>query len=522
VPMLEIAGVSKAFGGAAALRGVSLTVEKGEIHGLVGQNGSGKSTLVKVLAGVHSPDSGSLTVRGQAVPLPLHPGRAHRLGLCFVHQDLGLVPEMSVIENLRLGHFATRGSAFVSWRRERRRAMETFRRFGTELEPDTLVRELPMAQRAYLAIVRALSELEEAEQSSNEGGAVLVLDEPTVSLPASDKEMLFNTVRRAADRGHSAIFISHYLEDVLALTHRLTVLRDGEVVGVHQADTIKVEDLIASITGRARLHGAALPPTDVLTRNETAGAAVGDEIVVSDLAGGVLSCVQLRLRPGEIVGLTGLLGSGYETVPRLIFGAERAARGQLTIAGRSYALAKMRPDRAVRVGVAYVPADRTREGAILGLEAWENLSMLALGRGWQTVFIRRRRLIAESQVFMSEFAVNPSDPRLTVRSLSGGNQQKVLLAKWLRTKPMLILLNEPTQGVDVGARAYIFRLLREAADAGACVVCASGDQAEVAALCDRALVFGAGAIQHEVSYQEMSKDNLIEKSYSAASTRGVA
>lgn len=518
--ILEVSDVSKSFGGAVALRGVSLSLEPGEIHGLVGQNGSGKSTLVKVLAGVHAPDTGTLAVRGSLVPLPMHAGTAQRLGLCFVHQDLGLVPEMSVVENLRLVHYARTGSAFVSWGKERRRTIATLRRFGTELDPDLLVRELPLAQRAYLAIVRALSQLEEIERSSDEGGAVLVLDEPTVSLPASGKEMLFEAVHRAADRGHSIIFISHYLEDVLALVHRLTVLRDGRVVEVRRAAEVTVDRLITTITGRGL---AGVPPRQAGPVDHPAGPATAadGEIAVSDLRGGGLTGVRLRVRPGEIVGLTGLLGSGYETVPRLVFGAQRADGGSLTLAGRTYPLARMRPDRALRAGIAYVPADRTREGVILGWETWENLSLLALGRGRKAFFIRRRRLLTDSQELMRRYSINPDDPRLPGRALSGGNQQKMLLAKWLRTSPVLILLNEPTQGVDVGARAHIFRLLRQAASDGAAVVCASGDQAEVAGLCDRALVFGGGAVRYEVRSPDLTKDNLVERSYSAASKGGV-
>lgn len=519
--MLEVADVSKSFGGTAALRGVSLSLEPGEIHGLVGQNGSGKSTLVKVLAGVNQPDTGTLAVRGHLVPLPMHPGTAQRLGLCFVHQDLGLVPEMSVVENLRLEHYARTGSAFVSWGKERRRAIATLRQFGTELDPNLLVRELPMAQRAYLAIARALSQLGETERSSNEGAAVLVLDEPTVSLPASGKELLFEAVRRAANRGNSVIFISHYLEDVLALVHRLTVLRDGRVVGVHRAAEVTADYLITAITGGG-LAAVAPHQAGPVDRPAEPTTATDEEIVVSDLQGGVLTGVRLRVRPGEIVGLTGLLGSGYETVPKLVFGAQRADGGSLTLAGRIYPLARMRPDRALRAGIAYVPADRTREGVILGLEAWENLSLLALRRGREALFIGRRRLLADSEDLMRRYTIHPRDPRLPARALSGGNQQKVLLAKWLRTNPVLILLNEPTQGVDIGARAYIFRLLREAADNGAAVVCASGDQAEVAELCDRALVFGGGSVQYEVRRPDLTKDNLVQKSYSAASARGVA
>jgi ribose transport system ATP-binding protein len=516
---LRVVDVWKSFGGSRALSGVDFDLRPGEIHGLVGENGSGKSTLVKILAGGHSPDRGEIEVHGHRLEYPLAAGSSQSLGMSFVHQDLGLIEDMTICENLRLNYLATRRSLGWSLRAERRRAKELFDRFGVRLNPDAKVRTLPMAERAYLAIIRAIDQLRTEERALGRGQAILVLDEATVSLPAEGKQNLFEMVRGIAGRGDSVIFISHYLDDVLAITDRVTVLRDGRVINCVQTSEVAAPALIRMITGNA---SESVTSRHVVGAGET-GIATGVDVTqlngrVGDVSGGVVSNVSIEFRRGEILGLTGLLGSGYNIVPELLFGAQRASSGVLHIGGEQFDLTHMTPSRAVKSKIGFVPGNRGVEGLILGLEAWENIATLVLANHRSGFWIRRDRLVRDTAKLMQIYGVNPIGPRSRVGDFSGGNQQKLLLARWLQIMPRLLLLVEPTQGVDVGARNAIFELLREASRQGMAIICASGDQGEIAELCDRVLVFGEGMVKCELDGANLSKSRLVDECYAASSS----
>ena len=502
---LEVRALSKSFGGTQALRGVDLTVLPGEVHGLLGENGSGKSTLIKVLAGYHEPDGGELAIDGEPVRLPLHPGQFRQLGMSFVHQDLGLVESLSVLENLRVADITSSRSRFgISWRRERSRAAATFERYGLRLDPSARVASLKPVERALLAIVRAIEEI----RSVGRGHGLLVLDEPTVFLPREGIERLFALVRDAAAAGAAILFVSHDLDEVREITDRVTVLRDGNLVGTVVTAETREAAFVEMIIGRQL---AMLPET---THADLSDKRIG--VAVDGLSGANVRDASFEMHEGEVVGLTGLIGSGFEEVPYLLYGGRSASSGVLSIHGIPYDLARLSPSAAVRIGLALIPADRPNDGSVGTLPVDENIALSVLDRYFNGFVLDRRRMRRETAALMREFDVRPDDPALPYGSLSGGNQQKALLAKWFRTDPKLLLLDEPTQGVDVGARQQIYEMIRAATkERGMHVLCASSDYEQLASLCDRVIVFGRGRVWRELSGPEISKERIIEQCYAA-------
>lgn len=510
MPVLALSGLSKTFGGAHALNNVDLMIAAGEVHGLLGENGSGKSTLIKVLNGFHAPDSGSLEIAGEPVALPLSPGQFRDLGLSFVHQDLGLILELTVLENLRVGDLIANHGTWIAWRAERQRARETFARYGFSLDPSAIVGELTQTQRALLAIVRAVEGIRTSQAKRGIRHGLLVLDEPTVFLPREGIDQLFATVREIVASGDaSVLFVSHDLDEVREVTDRVTVLRDGRLQGtVVTADTSEAQ-LVEMIIGR-RLESLALPGHE-LSDHEV-------EISVKGLSGGVLRDVGFEIRRGEIVGITGLAGSGFEDVPYYLFGAKPAASGTLSARGATFDLPQMSPDRAVGNGFALLPGDRQRDGSVPSLTVRDNVMLQVLPDFKGATGLRRRPMDRRARELLEEFDVRPRDPSTSYENLSGGNQQKAMLAKWLQTEPKVLLLHEPTQGVDVGARAQIFGMLGDAASAGASVLCASSDYEQLAAVCDRVIIVARGRVAGELS-SDVTKERIAERVYNSVTLR---
>lgn len=503
-PALQIRNLSKQFGGVQALSGVDLMVRAGEVHGLLGQNGSGKSTLIKILAGFHEPEPGAeLIVGGEPVPLPLAPGEFRTYGISFVHQNLGLIPSLTVMENLLIGRFASRDEWRISWRAARERAAALFRRYGVPLDPSTLVHALSPVQRALLAIVRAVEEIT-STASQRAGHGLLILDEPTPFLPQHDVNQLFALVREIVADGSSVVFVSHDVDEVREITDRLTVLRDGKVAGTLVTARATKADIVEMIVGR-RFEAAASVPRDLRSREPLC--------VVESLSGGTLRNVTTDFHEGEIVGLTGLIGSGFDELPYLVFGATRATSGRLTIRGCSYELRRMTPTKAIDCRLVLIPGDRQGAGAVGSLSVADNITLPVLDSRFRSWRLDRRGMLAASRQLAETFDVRPRDAQRTVNSLSGGNQQKVVLAKWLQTRPTLILLDEPSQGVDVGAREQVFAAIRAAARTGATVACASSDYEQLAAICDRVLVFAKGQIVAELVGEDVRKDVIADRCY---------
>lgn len=501
VPVVELRGLTKSFGGAQALDGVDLTILPGEVHGLLGENGSGKSTLIKILAGYHAPDAGRFKWNGEDVALPLSPGQFRALGLSFVHQDLGLIPELTALENLRMIEFAAAGSAHrISWRRERARAREAFERYDVNIPPDAQVADLSDTDRARLAIVRALEQIRRVERVG-----LLVLDEPTVFLPREGAEDLFRLVREVVAKHASVLFVSHDLDEVREVTDRVTVLRDGRVHGSVVTGQASETELVEMIIGR-RL--AQLEPV----HHDATGKPI--DASVKDLAGAHLNGVSFDVHKGEILGIAGLMGSGFEDVPYILFGAKPARSGTLALDGDVHALEAMTPGRALAADMALLPGDRQGDGSVGSMSVGENVMLQVLDK-YRPLRLKRRRLRNDAADLLTDFDVRPDDPDLAYQSLSGGNQQKALLAKWLQTKPRLILLHEPTQGVDIGARQQIFEMLRGAADDGMSVICASSDNEQLAHICDRVLVIGRGQIVRELRGDDITKERIAEQVYNS-------
>lgn len=502
-PVVELRNVSKSFGGTQALSGVDLVVGRGEVHGLLGENGSGKSTLIKVLAGYHAPEAGAtLEIGGRPVSFPLSPGAFRALGMSFVHQDLGLVGELSVLENLWIGELSASRTWRMPWRQLRARAREVFRRFGLELDPDSQVSELGSTDRALLAIVRAVEEMRASAAAEERASAeLLVLDEPTVFLPRTGVDQLFAVIREIVARGASVLFVSHDLSEVREVTDRVTVLRNGQVAGAVATAEKSENELVELIIGR-RL--------EVL---EARRPAPSQEVLMSvtDLRGGLVNGVSFDCYAGEVLGLTGLVGSGFADTVYLLYGALRSRAGEFTLAGEVYELRRMTPHRAITVGIALLPANRQRDGSVASLTVADNVMLPVLVEYAAGGALRVRELDRACRELLTSFDVRPPKPDLDFDALSGGNQQKALLAKWLRMGPKMLLLHEPTQGVDVGARQQITATLREAARNGTGMICASADAEQVASLCDRVLILGRGRITAELTGDHVTTERITEQ-----------
>jgi ribose transport system ATP-binding protein len=495
-PLVEVRGVSKAFGGARALIDVDLRIEPGEVHGLLGQNGSGKSTLLKVLSGFHDPDAGTLTVRGEPVGLPLAPGVFRTLGFAFVHQDLALIPSLSVTENLIVSRLA--GRARISWRRENAAAAALLDRYGLEgIDPKAPVATLTQMQRALLAVVRAVEEL----RADGHASGLLVLDEPTAFLPRVGIERLFALVREIVRGGGSVLFVTHDLDEVREVCDRVTVLRDGRRAGTAEVAGTSVDELVEMIIGH-RLERRAP------TVRRVAGGDVA--LRARDVTGGILRAVDLDVAHGEVLGVTGLLGSGFEELVHVLFGA-RDGSGTLELDGATLDVAALTPRRAMALGMGFVPADRPLDAVIGSLSVADNVTMTTLGAHRARFGLSRAGLRATAVEIGERHAVTPNRPDLPLQSLSGGNQQKAVLGKWLRIDPPVLLLDQPTQGVDVGAREQIFAAVRAAAGRGTAVLCASADYEELAGLCDRVLVLARGSVARELSGDELTKERIAEQ-----------
>lgn len=501
-PALFACNLSKSFGGARALDGVTLSVQPGEVHGLLGQNGSGKSTLIKVLSGFHSPDSGGeLEIYGNRVSLPLAPGQFRGLGMAFVHQHLALVPSLTVLENLRVGDFAATNNAYISWGAERRRAVETFKRFDLPIDPDARVQDIPQVERALLAIVRAFDDIR-AEREAHGNPGILCLDEPTPFLPKEGVDKLFGLVRGIVQDGASVIFVSHDVDEVLEITDRATVLRDGKVAGTIVTAGATKEQFVETIIGRK------IEPFQAQAHDLT-GKTV--DIAISGLSGGTVRDTTIELHKGEVLGLTGLIGSGFDDVLYMVFGATTAAAGQLRLNGETTDLTAMSPGAAIKQGLALLPSDRQGAGGVGELTVEDNITLPVLNKFFGRIGLDRRGMRRLAQELGVRYDVRPNQPLMDLQELSGGNQQKVLLAKWLQTAPKLLLLDEPTQGVDVGARQQVFAAITKAAEQGTIVICASTDYEQLAAICDRVLIFARGVVVQQLVESDVTKDRIAQQ-----------
>lgn len=513
-PLLEMVTVSKAFGSTQALDRVSLTVMPGRVHGLVGQNGSGKSTLVKILSGYHVPDPGStVLVGGQVATTSLVGGGSRTWGLRFVHQDLGIIPALSVTENLFVDRLATERQHLLRWHEEHARAATLLGSFGVEVDTRRPMADLPPASQAMVVIVRAAEGLRtssEASGSSGRSGAgVLILDEATASLPLAARTQLRAVVREVVELGHGVLFVSHFPDEVLDWADEVTVFRDGRVVANRPTAGMDEDELVELIIGRKLEVPTAF--------SDIAGGAAGSDIQVLQVSGlrsAAIKELSFSVRRGEVLGITGLVGSGHDEACQVLGGAVDAQTGTLLLDGRTIELSDMSPVVARQAGVAFVPHDRQRQGAAASLTVAENISLAIMERHRGRLDrIRHRQLGHEVRQLLAEYGVQPPSPELLLGGLSGGNQQKVVIAKAMAQHPRVLALVEPTQGVDVGARADIIAKLRDVTHSGTAVVCATTDASQLEQLCDRVLVLQRGMVTAELTGDALNEDRIIEETY---------
>lgn len=498
--VLSVRGATKAFGGAVALRGVDLEVGAAEVHALLGENGAGKSTLIKILAAVHAPDAGSFEIAGEALPAGFGPHDIARAGIRFVHQDFGLIDTMSVMENMALvGGFVRRGG-LIDHRASSRRAAEQLARLGLSVDPDALVGSLSVAEKAILALARAMS-----------GDArLIVVDEVTAALPSPDVARVHEAIRAARDHhGVAFIYVSHRLEEVFQLCDRLTVLRDGRTIATAEVGSVDMPQVVNWIAGKSLgLGRVSVGGSGGAVRLEAAGIRGG---VVGDGAA-------LSVSAGEIVGITGIIGAGYDTLCEMVAGIAAPVEGRVGIDGRAVAPGSTAATRAV--GLEIVLGDRSR-AAFAERAVRENLfaDRLFRGRGRPDLpgeRVRTRELVAD-------FDVRPKNCGETaMQSLSGGNQQKVLFARALMAEPKVLVLIDPTAGVDVGARAELHELLRRAVRKGTAVLLGSSDFEEIVAVADRVLVVRDGRICAEISGEDVTWDRLFMEAHGGLAPRPTA
>jgi rhamnose transport system ATP-binding protein len=475
-PLLQLNQVTKSFGAVRALRGVSFALQPGEVHALLGENGAGKSTLIKVITGAHAPDDGEVQISGETIA-HLTPAKARALGIACIYQQPALFPDLSVAENIALRLEKTSPLRGVRWTERQARAKELLHRIGAEIDPAAEVRTLSMPEQQLVEIACALGA----------GARIVIMDEPTASLTQKEQHLLFAVVRDLRVHGVGVIYISHRLEEIFALADRVTVLRDGESVGTNPVDEINEAALIKMMVGRE--VSAIYPPAE---------SAPGQSVLtlrgVGCTASGV-NGIGLELRAGEIVGMAGLVGAGRTELAQILFGLTPADAGEILLGGKAVRIDD--PRTAVAQGIAYVPEDRRRHGVILEMPIAANVTMAIHQQIFPGTWLRstaERKLTLD---FIRDLGVKAAGPQAPGGSLSGGNQQKIALARWLATKPRVLILDEPTQGVDVGAKSEIYKIIRRLAAEGLAVLMISSDLPEVLGMSDRIVVMRGGTIVGE-------------------------
>jgi ribose transport system ATP-binding protein len=490
--LARLTAIAKSFGGVHALRGVDFDVQSGEVHALIGENGAGKSTLMRVLGGEMPPSGGEIRIYGKKTEL--HGPRAARAhGIAIIHQELALAPDLSVAENIFLGEL----SGVISWSALRRRAAELIASLGFDIDPTRRVSSLAVAHQQVVEIAKALSRKVK----------IIVFDEPTAVLSAQDAERLHEIIGRLRAEGVGIVYISHRLEEILSISDRVTVMKDGQVIATEAASELTIDAMIRMMVGRPM---AALFP-------EKGPRTIGEErLAVRDLqAGRLVRGVTFSVRAGEIVGLGGLVGSGRTEVARVIFGADPLESGAILLDGKE---AKIRsPKDAVRDGVCLVPEDRKGQGVVLDAAIRINATMARLSAVVNRLgFIRQaleRKLVNELAVSLRLKASRIDAP---VSTLSGGNQQKVVLSKWFHASGNVIILDEPTRGVDVGAKSEIYGIILKLAEAGKAVLVISSEHQELFGLCDRILVMGEGQLRGELKPPDYSEERLLSLAISGS------
>ena len=489
LPFLELRGITRRFPGVVALNGVSLDVRAGEVHALLGENGAGKSTLIKTIAGVYHPDAGEIRIDGQPARIR-NPHDAQALGISTIYQEFTLAPDMSVAENVFLGRepLRVRALSIIDRTELIRRTRDVLASLDLQIDPEATVKHLGVAQQQMVEIAKALSL----------DARLIVMDEPTATLTSHEIDRLFETIRHLKERGVAIVYVSHRLEEVKAIADRATILRDGTYVATVPVASTTVDEMIRLMVGR-----------DLKDKFPKVAVEPGEEMLrVEELTRkGVLHGVSFHVRRGEIVGIAGLVGSKRTETARAIFGADPLDGGRIFLRGKQM---RMRtPADAIRNHIALVPEDRKRHGIFASLPVRSNVVMSGLGQFLRAGLLDLRRERQRAQEFVSSLRVATPDLEKWVRDLSGGNQQKVVIAKWLNTNAELFLFDEPTRGIDVGGKIEVYRLMGELVSRGAAIVMISSELPEILGMSDRILVMRDGRICGEFDRADATEENIL-------------
>jgi ribose transport system ATP-binding protein len=490
--ILEFRDIQKGFFGVPVLRGISLSLRRGQVLGLVGENGAGKSTLMNVLGGVFPPEGGSMTLAGDLYA-PRGPAEAGHRGVAFIHQELNLFPNLSIAENLALPEFPHKRPwlPLIDRRATRTRAQALLAAVDLDRSPDTLVGDLSPGERQLVEIGRALT-IE---------ARIIIFDEPTTSPTAHEAERLFSLIGRLRDQGIAMIYISHNLGDVLRLCDEIAVLRDGELVGAGPVGEFTPDRMITLMVGRS---------LEQLFPDRTSAPTRGVVLEVEGLSQpGIIEGIGFALHRGEVLGIAGLMGSGRTELARILFGLDPCARGEVRLEGK--ALRRSSSRARIRRGMAFLTEERREEGLMMGASIAENIALASLPAFARPVtkLIDRRQADEKVSEVSRAVQLRTTEPRRAVKTLSGGNQQKVVLAKWLLTRPAVLLLDEPTRGVDVGAKSEIYRLINELAAGGSGVLLISSEIEELIGLCDRILVMSRGEIRGSFDRSGFDREAIL-------------
>jgi ribose transport system ATP-binding protein len=486
-PVLAVSGIRKRFGAVTVLDGVQLTIRAGEIHALMGENGAGKSTLMKILAGVYQPDAGEIRVAGKPVRIGC-PADARACGINLIYQELSVAPNLTVAQNIFMGAEPRGRFGVIDTAQMNRRAAAVLHSLGATFAPTRIASGLSIADQQQVEIARAL-----VHESR-----VLIMDEPTAALSEREAARLFDVMRDLRARGIAIIYISHRMAEVRMLADRVTVLRDGTWIGELDREEATPDTVVRLMVGR-ELGGFYEH-----ARQREPGAV---RLKLNGVHGAKVHPASLEVRAGEIVGLAGLVGAGRTELARLVFGADRMAGGTVEVDGVPVSIRE--PADAIRLGIAYVPEDRKGQGLFLQQSLMANVTMNVLGVHARCGVLRRGELLSVTRAAILRLSARGAGPEGIIGGLSGGNQQKLLLARWLAIGPRVLILDEPTRGVDIGAKHEIYRIIHELADAGVAVLCISSELAEIIGVCDRVLVMREGWLAGELQGERITQENIM-------------
>ncbi len=485
--ILRMTNISKSFAGVHALRGVQLELRPGEVHALLGENGAGKSTLVKVITGVHQPDTGEIYLNDRRIHLT-DPREATTLGISAIYQELSMFPDLDIAENIFVGRRPTRRGGLIDWRKMYRASEELLSSLGVHLNLKTKARNLSIAQQQMVEIARALSV----------NASILIMDEPTSALTLSEVADLFQIVRRLREKGTAIVFISHRLEELFEIADRVTVLRDGAYVDTRSMDGVTQDDLIRMMVGRT--------VTDLFPKQEVAAGEV--VLRVKNLTRrGSFEDVSFDLHKGEILGMAGLIGAGRTEVSQALFGVAPAHAGTIEIEGQPLRITS--PRQAMDHGLALVPEDRQHHGLVPPMDITDNITLPNLPHFTKAGWLNKKEAQTAAFQAATQLQVKATTVWQKVRELSGGNQQKIVLAKWLSTRPRILILDEPTRGIDVGTKAEVHRLMSELAAEGIAILMISSELPEVLGMSDRILVMHEGKVTGLFERSEATQEKIM-------------